>query len=236
MKIKEIIKKYGNSVLFIGVKRPPNDDGKQSITVAGTGFIVSRDGKFLSNYTTYTEIPEQDFKNLYATVYDGTDKLGIHSFKSYPVKFISADRDNNVVLMRIVSDRKFTNICKIDPSGIVDEGEEVMHMGYAMGIHLLTMGFGVTCSSSTCIVSSVKRRGKDHSLHLFILDTHAYDGSSGSPLFSIETGMVIGLISRKISVQVKSMDDTKIEVPLNMGIAQPAIYGLKLLKDSENKQ
>jgi len=93
------------------------------------------------------------------------------------------------------------------------------------------MQFGITMTTNKCIISSVKRRGVDGSLHFFMIDTHANNGSSGSPVFAAETGRLVGIVSGKISTRVPTPDGKMIDVPANMGICRPVNYINKWVKN-----
>jgi S1-C subfamily serine protease len=67
-------------------------------------------------------------------------------------------------------------------------------------------------------------------LHFFLIDTHTNNGSSGSPLFSSESGKVIGVVSGKISVKIPAPDGKIVDIPANIGLCRPAKYINSLLK------
>lgn len=79
-------------------------------------------------------------------------------------------------------------------------------------------------------VSSVKRRGKDGSLHFFLMDTYTNNGSSGSPVFSKDTGEIIGIVSGKISARIPALDGKILDIPANIGICRPIQYVKDLIE------
>jgi len=62
---------------------------------------------------------------------------------------------------------------------------------------------------------------------VFQLDAVAYPGNSGSPLYDVETGRVIGVIN---SVYVKKTKETAISSPSGITYAVPVDYVRALLK------
>ena len=116
----------------------------------------------------------------------------------------------------------------------VNEGDEVLIMGHPLATELLMMGVGITAIATQCIVSSIKRKAIDGSLHFFFVGTHINLGSSGSPVFSKKTGELIGIVSARIGTKIPLPDlqnNKAMEIPANIGICRPVEY----LKELINK-
>ncbi len=229
MKIEKIIKENRNSILSVNLEKPGIENQKQ-ISIRGTGFIISNDGKFITNAHVYNQIKEEDLKYLGAFIPGKTDDKKLINYERFSVKLLKIDNENDLALMKIVSDKDFNFIDikrnEIDPA----EGEEIVYIGYPLATEMLRIGFGITITTNRCIVSSVKRRKIDGSLHFFLIDTHTNNGSSGSPVFSIETGNLLGIVSGKISAKVPIPDGKIIDIPSNIGICRPSKYIKNLLK------
>jgi len=229
MKISEIIEKNKNSIILVALYVPgENNQGK--VSIRGTGFIISEDGKFLTCGHVYKQIPQNELPYLEVSVPGKTDERGITHYDRYKVKLLKIDEENDFALMQIVSDKKFETVEEIGNSESVKEGEEIIFTGYPLATELLGMQFGLTMNTNHCIISCVKRRMVDGSLHFFMVDTHINNGSSGSPVFSLETGKIIGIASGKISAKVPAPDGKIIDIPANMGICRPINYINNLLK------
>lgn len=143
------------------------------------------------------------------------------------------DEENDIALMQINSNGENVNfepITKLGDSEFIKEGKGVIFIGYPLATELLGMGFGITMSSNRCIISSVKRRGADGSLHFFLVDTHINNGSSGSPVFLKETGEIIGIASGRISAKVPLPDGKIVDIPANMGLCRPIKYVQEIIK------
>jgi serine protease Do len=230
MNISRIIEKNQNAIILIDIQIPGENNQKR-ISVRGTGFIVSKDGRFITCGHVYKQVPENEKGYLGVSVMGKTDERGITQYNRYGIKLLKIDEENDLALMQIVSDRNdFNVIDKIGDSEKVKEGDEVIFIGYPLATELLSMGFGITMTTNHCIISSVKRRGKDGSLHFFLMDTHTNNGSSGSSVFSKDSGEVIGIVSGKISTRIPAPDGKIFDIPANMGICRPSQYIKNLIK------
>jgi len=229
MKISKIIEKNKNSVILVALYVPgENNQGK--VSIRGTGFIISRDGKFITCGHVYKQIPQNDLPYLEVSVPGKIDEKGITHYDRYKVKLLKIDKENDLALMQIISDKNnFETIEGFGKSESVKEGDEVVFIGYPLATELLGMRFGITMNTNHCIISSVKRRGIDGSLHFFMIDTHINNGSSGSPVFLKDTGKVIGIASGRISAKISSPEGKILDIPANMGICGPAKYIIDLI-------
>lgn len=234
MEISKIIEKNKSAIVLLRLVKPmPNN--QTAVSVRGTGFVVSEEGKFITNAHVYKQIPNGDLGFLEAQVLDHTNEHKIEFYKSYKVKLLMTDEENDIVLMQLLgSESKFSTIkAKLGNTDFVKEGDEVLLLGFPLATELIAMKFGITMSANHCIVSAVKRRGKDGSLHFFMVDTHINNGSSGSPVFLRESGEIVGIASGRIGfrVQTDPTDQSKFaEVSANMGICRPINYAKKILE------
>ncbi len=169
-----------------------------------------------------------------ASVPGQMDEKGLIRYDKYKIEKIAIDDENDVALMRIVSDKKdFKTVGKLESEETIKEGEDVTFIGYPLAVELLNMGFGITMTTNKCIISSIKRRGADGTLHFFLVDTHINGGSSGSPVFSAETGNVIGISSARISSKIPIPGGAVADIPANMGICRPIKYAIELINKNK---
>lgn len=226
MKIPEIIEKNKKAIILIAINILEGDN-RGKVSIRGTGFITSKDGKFITCAHVYKQIPPNELQYLEVSVPGKTDEKGITHYDRYKVKLLKMDEENDLALMQIISEKNnFETIEGFGDSESVKEGDEVVFIGYPLATELLGMQFGITMSTNHCIISSVKKRGIDGSLHFFMVDTHINNGSSGSPVFLKETGKVIGIASGKISAKIPAPDGKVFDIPANMGICRPAKYAI----------
>jgi len=122
----------------------------------------------------------------------------------------------------------------------VREGELYAFTGYPLGAIL-----GLYASTSRGIIAAITpiaipvHRGRQFNYEIFQrlqrpykvfqLDATAYPGNSGSPLYNIENGRVVGIINM---VFVKGTKEHAISDPSGITYAIPAQYAQKLIKDT----
>jgi len=229
MNIQKIIEKNKDAIVLVDIQIP-KENNQKTIGIRGTGFVISEDGKFITNAHVYKQIPENELQYIGVSVPGKTDEKKLQHYDRYPTKLLQIDEENDIALMQIISDKSFEVIEKLGDSDSIKEGEEIVYIGYPLATEMLNMGFGITMTTNKCIVSSIKRRGTDGSMHFFLVDTHTNNGSSGSPVFSTETGKVIGVVSGKISSRIPAPDGKILDIPANIGICRPIKYAVDLIE------
>lgn len=231
----EIIQKNQKAIVMIGLAKQINANQGQ-ISVRGTGFMVSQKGEFLTCAHVYNQIPENERQFLMVDVPDKINDKGIGFYKKYKAELVKIDLENDTALMRVVGENSkiFDSVeDKLGEPEQIVPGDEMLFLGYPLATEMLAMGFGITMNANECIISAVKRRGKDGSLHFFFIDTHTNNGSSGSPIFLKSTGEIIGIISGRIGQKTQLPDGKTVEMPANLGICVPISYGKKLLENNK---
>ena len=83
-------------------------------------------------------------------------------------------------------------------------------------------------SSRQLTAEQIKRNR--HPFRVFQLDAIAYPGNSGSPLYRIDTGHVVGIVN---SVYVKKSKEAALTSPSGISYAIPAEYIKKLLEKAD---
>lgn len=229
MKISEIIKQNKNSIIFLEIFIP-KENNQALRSIKGTGFLVSSDGKFITNSHVYRQIQDGEKQYLRVMAPGKTDEKGILYYDGYKTELLKQDEENDIALMKIVSDNIiFKPVRAIENSESIRDGNEVVFLGYPLATELFSMGFGITMAANRCIISAIKRRATDGSMHFFMVDTHINNGSSGSPVFSVETGKVIGVASGRISAKIPLSENKTADIPANMGICRPSKYITNLI-------
>jgi len=235
MKKTSILEENKKSIILLDTVVPAQNN-QSKVSIVGTGFIISEDGKFVTCAHVYNQIPGNERQYLGAKVPIETDNKGITAYKRYKVEFLDVDTENDMALMKIKPEDKdvFEPIKKFGDSESAKEGDDVVFAGYPLALELVVLGFGITLSLNHCIISAVKRRQVDGSLHFFMVDTHINNGSSGSPVFLIETGEIIGMAAGKISAKIPSPNGGQFDIPANMGICKPAKYIINLIEKDKS--
>ncbi len=196
----------------------------------GTGFIVGDGSLVVTNAHVLPDI--MDFKKK--------EQLGLYfrergkvSFRS--LKKLAVDKEHDVALLRLSG--KPLPPLKLGNSSKVREGEEYAFTGYPIGMVLgvfpVTHQGIISAISPVAIPTHTSRQLTPKMIHhlrdpykVFQLDATAYPGNSGSPLFDIETGEVIGVINK---VFVKESKESVIQKPSGISYAIPIKYAQKLI-------
>lgn len=132
---------------------------------------------------------------------------------------------------------------RLGQSADVREGQEIAFTGYpilnALGLFPATHR-GIVSAIAPVVIpvgsgreltpETLKRLGKP--FDIFQLDATAYPGNSGSPLFQVESGRVVGVIN---SVFVKSTKETALTDPSGITYAIPVDHVRALMQGSTDK-
>ena len=145
-----------------------------------------------------------------------------------PAKVVSIDTEHDLALLRLAGAP--LPALALGDAGTVREGQAMAFMGFPLGtllgLHHVT--HRATVSSLTPVVMPSENAQRLDTRRLaqlqkspytvFQLDATAYPGSSGSPLFDPETGLVYGIVNM---VWVKGLKETAISAPSGITYAIP---------------
>lgn len=148
-----------------------------------------------------------------------------------PAKVVSIDTEHDLALLRLAGAP--LPALALGDAGTVREGQAMAFMGFPLGtllgLHHVT--HRATVSSLTPVVMPSENAQRLDTRRLaqlqkspytvFQLDATAYPGSSGSPLFDPETGVVYGIVNM---VYVKGLKETAISAPSGITYAIPGTY------------
>ncbi len=223
------INEVRNSIVAIGFSPEPN-----KITITGSGFCVSEDGKILTAAHIYNQTPSQFQSKLLAMAMVKQEADGLEHYAMFPISFIKKDDKDDVALFQISDCHKtLLKPLALGDSEKVEVGQEIYFVGFPYAAQLMNDGLGITLIVNRAIVSSVKRDGQDaaHPRNLIIIDAISNPGNSGCPLFDIETNTVIGVMSIafRTKSQVQKYNDLDIREPMHIGGGRPINLAKKLL-------
>ncbi|MGC3982585.1 MAG: DegQ family serine endoprotease [Steroidobacteraceae bacterium] len=162
---------------------------EREVQGSGSGFIISADGKILTN----------------AHVVDGAESVTVRLSDNveYQAKVLSKDKQTDVALLKI--NAKNLPVVKLGDSEQLSVGEWVLAIGSP---------FGLDYSATQGIVSALSRRLSDESYVPFIqTDAAVNPGNSGGPLFNTR-GEVIG-INSQIYSNTGSYAGLAFAIPIN---------------------
>jgi len=202
------------------------------VSFQGTGFVLD-DG--LHVVTNAHVVPESlDIANKESLVVITGEGKEPELRAATPV---ALDKEHDLALLRISGTA--LPAMKLGDSGATREGQTLAFTGFPIG---MVLGFypvthrAIVSSITPIVLPARNSRGLDAKmigqLHrsaytVFQLDGTAYPGSSGSPLYDPETGLVYGIINM---VFVKGMKEAALTHPSGITYAIPGNYILDLLR------
>jgi len=210
---------------FQKTRRPP-------AIIRGTGFAVG-DGRYvMTNAHVIPEKIDEKHNEVIAVFTSQEEKGTIRS-----ARIVGMDREHDLCFLAIEGEP--LSPLSLGDDSRVREGEVYAFTGYPLGaiLGLNAVTHRGIISAITPIVIPANRGGQlssdiiDHlkqPYSVFQLDCTAYPGNSGSPLFNMETGEVIGIINM---VFVKGIKEHAITDPSGITFAIPVKYGKKLLNE-----
>lgn len=159
---------------------------------SGTGFVISEDGYAL----TCAHVVE-GAGDVYATVINGDgysigDEEGFEVYDAGDGKVVYSNSELDIALLKM--EHYGSGFLPIEQRNILPElGEEVVVFGYPLGYQMPQSNFfGPNISFYKGYVSSNQVKNGNS---VTFLDIDIKSGNSGSPVISIKTGKVIGIIS-----------------------------------------
>ena len=218
------------------LKTVAGPDGKQGqqVSIRGTGFLVSPDGLIATAAHVIKEIPEGEVHLLGVGFKGKPDENGIRAYTRVKVSVYKVDSENDVALLKIDNSSNIKYPISLESllgkTEKLYEGDDILMIGYPLATEMLSMGFGITESSYSAIVSTMKRKADNGALHFFLINTHLNKGASGSPVFDLKSGSIVGIATGTIQSKTQIEKDKIIEVPSNIGLCRPINYLANLLK------
>lgn len=228
MKLKDKIKKVKNSIIAIGFRPEPN-----KMTIIGSGFAISDDGKILSATHLYRQVKPEYIPNLMGMAMTKQEPDGLEHYKWLPLKLIKKEDKTDAALFQIEG-YKDTLLKKLDlgTSENVEMGDDVYFIGFPYAAQLINDGFGVTLIVNKGIISNIKRDGTDSNRkrNWFIVDAISNPGNSGCPLIKLDTNEVIGIMAITWRKKSKTHQDLDIREPMHIAGAKPINLAKDLLE------
>ncbi len=228
-KLQNKIKEIKNSIVAIGFNPNPNQ-----ITIIGSGFAVSNDGKILSGAHLYNQLNSEQISNLKANVMIEQMENDLERYRWIPIKLINKDDKNDIAIFQL-QEYKETLLRKLDlgDSEKVEIGQKVYFIGFPYAAQLMNEGFGVTLVVNKGIISNIKRDGVDpeHKRNWLIVDAISNPGNSGCPLVDIETNKVIGVMTIAFRTKSQTVQNLDIREPMHIAGARPINLAKPLLNN-----
>jgi len=227
---QEKIKEVKKSIVAIGFNPNP-----QQITIIGSGFAVSDDGKILSAAHLYNQLNPEQIGTLKAMAMVKQDENGVEHYQWFPISLDEEKKDdsNDVIFFKL-DDYNKTLLKKLElgDSDVVEVGEEVYFIGFPYAAQLINDGFGITLIINRGVISNIKRDGVDpaHKRNWLIIDAVSNPGNSGCPLIDAENNKVIGIMTIAFRTQSKVQPNLDIREPMHIAGAKPINLAKELIK------
>ena len=223
------VKKTEHSVIAIGFRPNP-----QQMTIVGSGFTISDDGKILSTAHLYNQLKPEHIPNLMGMVYAKQDPSGLEGFKWLPLKLLKKEDKNDVALFQIENyEDTLLHKLELGDSEKIEVGDDVYFVGFPYAAQLINDGFGITRIVNKGIISNVKRDGVDptHKKNFFIVDAISNPGNSGCPLIDLKNNRAIGIMSISFRMKSRTVDKLDIREPMHICAAKPINLAKPILED-----
>lgn len=229
--LPDILQRIKPSVVAVGTFMPSRSPAALFL---GTGFVIGNGQQVITNHHVITK--ELDSAHL--------EKLAIFYFQDQQqrmqlVEITASDEQHDLVLLSFQEGK--LPALELGNSSRVREGELYAFTGYpigvVLGLHPVTHRGIISAITPNVIpaISDKQLNGKmlkklDTPYDVFQLDATAYPGNSGSPLYEIETGKVIGILNK---VFVQDSKENLLSSPSGISYAIPAEHiSLLLLQKS----
>lgn len=213
------IKLVRQSIVAIGFNPNP-----QQITIAGSGFCISNDGKILSSAHLYNPLDENQKRNLKAFVMVEQKENGLEAYRWIPISLVDKNDQSDLAVFQLETYQdSLLKKVELGDSEKVEVGQDVYFIGFPYAAQLINDGFGVTLVVNKTIVSNIKRDGVDpaHNRNWFILDAISNPGNSGCPLIDLESNKVIGVMAIAFRTQSRIQPNLDIREPMHIAGAKP---------------
>ncbi len=215
------------SIVAIGTIMPTRSPKAQFM---GTGFVVGDGRHIITNHHVIPEIVDYARRETLA-IFQGRGKQA----KGRKATVVATDMTHDLALLAITGDP--LPALKLGDSATVREGELYAFTGFPIGMVLGLYPVthrGIVSAITPIVIPALNSRQLEvkhirrikNPFNVFQLDATAYPGNSGSPLYSVDTGHVLGVVN---SVLVKNTKESALTNPTGISYAIPVKYVRQLL-------
>jgi len=225
--LREVVERIKPSVVAVGsyqsTRRPPAN-------LRGTGFIVADGLHVITNAHVLPENLNTARREMLGVFIGRGQRTELRQAKK-----VAVDDEHDIAILRIPGPS--LPALALGDDSTVREGESVAFTGFpiapVLGLYPVTHR-GIVSSITPAAVAPTSSRLLDNKMihrleenySVFQLDATAYPGNSGSPLYGVETGDVIGIVS---SVFVKETKEKILQDPSGISYAIPIRYAKALM-------
>lgn len=226
----ETIERVKPSIVAVGTYQKTRSP---SFACRGTGFVVGNGTLVATNAHVLPEILDTESRETLVVL----ASAGGGEPQPREAKSLVVDKLHDLALLRITG--MPLPALGLHDAGTVREGQNFAFTGFPIGnaLGFLPVTHRGMISSVTPIAlpsataqqldEKVIRRLKGGAFPVFQLDATAYPGNSGSPLYDVDTGQVIGIMNM---VFVKGTKEAALSQPSGISFAVPAQFLRELLR------
>lgn len=223
----EVIEKVTPSVVAIGLYTPLENSGNQ---VLGTGFVVGDGKHVVTNYHVVSEILDPQIVQHYVVI-TGQGRE-ITAFKA---EVLEIDPLHDLALLKFEGKLPSAELYSGER---LKPGQDIAFTGFpigaAIGLYPAThrgMVSAITpdaipAQNSNQLTATMLSRLQQPEL-VYQLDATAYPGNSGSPVYDVNSGQVVGVINKVFVSQGK---ESALSAPSGISYAIPIRHVFALLK------
>ncbi|XOA43038.1 MAG: S1 family peptidase [Candidatus Nealsonbacteria bacterium] len=225
--LKDNITKIKNSIVAVGF-RPD----KNKVTIIGSGFAVSNDGKILTAAHLYNKLKPEQIESFVGMAMTRREENGLEYYTWLPLKLVKKENRNDIALLQMKDYNKtLLKPLELGDSEKIEVGEEAYFIGFPYAARLINDGFGITLITNKTIISNIKREGIDpnHPRNWFIVDAISNPGNSGSPLIKMENNKVIGIMTIAFRTKSRTQPNLDIREPMHIAGARPINLAKEIL-------
>lgn len=225
--LSDTIKVVKPSVVAIAIHSPLSSPRIQFI---GTGFVVGNGSQIITNYHVISRALNEERREAYVVISGSAQNMTVHPMlkrRNAPLY--------DLAVMEIAQSLPALTLAQDDMAA---EGTDVAFTGFPIsnvlglypathkGIIAAITPIAIPAQHSTELHVQALRQLREP-YPVYQLDAIAYPGNSGSPLYNIKTGDVIGVINM---VHVKSTREAVLSDPSGISYAIPVKHVRDLLR------
>lgn len=231
--LPDTIERIKPTIVVVGTYKKNNSP---QFVLRGTGFIVGNGNQIATNAHVVPEGTDPDGPLLVIQARTNNGEVQIRQ-----AQVINRDKVHDLAVLRI--EGQALPSLTLANSDLVREGQEIGFTGFpiggALGFSPVTHRGIVSSITPIALPSGNSQQLNEKLIHklkgsvfnIFQLDATAYPGNSGSPVFNVENGMVIGIINM---VFIKGTKESALSQPSGISYAIPINFLKPLLLPSQN--
>ena len=234
--LPDVIDLVRPSVVGIGTIYPVRQPNRKTdpVTYLGTGFVVGNGRQVVTNAHVIPDQLDLDNKQTLA-IFVGRGAQAT----ARPARVVRTDKVHDLALLEIEGNS--LPALMLGDAKTVREGQDIAFTGFPIGMVLGL--YPVTHRGIVSAITPIARPLENarslnaaqlqrvrNPFNAFQLDAVAYPGNSGSPVYEVATGKVLGVIN---SVFVKESREAILERPSGISYAIPVNFVDALLSDGD---